>query len=174
MGEHFSVSPLRLRQVPNIKSIRTTKQVLSTITEVDDMKVHESEGRFEDPMFAHINPDVFQYDQGQHQWKRVARHKQWQERKQWAIRLRDKWENLKHNGKTVFERKVQCTRMEHRIREAKRLEHWVNLPYDFGTSWAKEEAEMANVDCQAEGLQNILKSQLRPLVAQEHLQVVLL
>ena len=119
------------------------------------MKVHESEGRFEDPMFAHINPDVFQYDQGQHRWKRVARRKQWQERKQWAIRLRDKWENLKHNGKTVFERKVQRTRMERRIREARRLEHWVNLPYDFGTSWAKEEAEMANVDCQAEGLQNI-------------------
>ena len=72
LGEHFGVSPLRLRQVPNIKSIRTTKQVLSTITEVDDVKVHESEGGFEDPMFALINPDVFQYDQGQHWRKRVA------------------------------------------------------------------------------------------------------
>lgn len=119
------------------------------------MKVHESESRFEDPMFALINPDVFQYDQGQHQRKRVARRKQWQERKQRAIRLRDKWENLKHNGKTVFERKVRRTRMERRIREARRLEHWVNSSYDFGTSWAEEEAETADVDCQAEGLRNI-------------------
>ena len=45
--------------------------------------------------------------------------------------------------------------MERKIREARRLEHWVNSPYDFGTSWAEEEIEMVDVDCQAEGLRNI-------------------
>ena len=45
--------------------------------------------------------------------------------------------------------------MERKIREARRLEHWVNSPYDFGMSWAEEEVEMVDVDCQAEGLQNI-------------------
>ena len=55
----------------------------------------------------------------------------------------------------MFERKVQCTRKECKIREARRLKHWVNLPYDFGTSWAEEEIETVDVDCQAEGLQNI-------------------
>ena len=72
LGEHFSVSPLRLRQVPNVKIIRTAKQALSPITEVEDMREHISKGGFEDPMFAHINSDIFQYDQGQHWQKRVA------------------------------------------------------------------------------------------------------
>ena len=45
--------------------------------------------------------------------------------------------------------------MERKIREARRLEHWVNSPYDFGTSWAEEEVEMVDIDCQAEGLRNI-------------------
>lgn len=82
------------------------EQVLSPIIEVDDILEYELEGGFDNPAYANIKLDIFQYDQGQRRQKQVARCRRQQERKQKAIQLRGLGENLAQNGIRAFKRQV--------------------------------------------------------------------
>lgn len=154
LGEHFGASPLRPRQAPVIKSIRTTKQVLSSIAEVDDTEVRKPEIGFDDPEFVKIKSDVFQHECGRLQQKRVARRRRRQERKQKAATLRSRWDELTKRGTGTMEQRIRHIRERRKQREARQLKHWENSPYDFGAALNDEKAQEVNVGCEAEGLQN--------------------
>ena len=119
LGDHFGGSPLRQRQVPNIKYIQTIKQDLDLIQELD-VRLSLPDNI---PGISRLEPIWFSHTARVKGQKREVTHQKCRECKKRAKVLPITWKQIKGRGRIAFKRKVahlrarRCRLEKHTLEE---------------------------------------------------------